>query len=398
MDEQTEDRLGYRYTHLGWIPKEWGINKLGKIFKITAGGDLNKKNYFKEKFSTYKYPIFSNKLTNNGLYGYSNEYDYDCECISITARGMIGKAINRNNKFCAIGRLLILIPVIKLDTYFVSEYINNSINFLIESTGVPQLTAPQTSTYLIALPPLQEQKTIADCLSQWDKAIDLLTRLIEQKKLRKKGLMQQLLTGKKRLPGFDGEWKHGQIGDVTKLFSRRNKKLIDARIYSISNLKGFIYQSEQFEREVAGDDLANYKIIKKNEFAYNPARINVGSIAYFEDEIGIISSLYVCFSTNKLMDDIYFSYLLSLNKTKHDICRYGEGGVRIYLWYPLFSSIKIIIPSHKEQTAISKVLQTADKEINLLNKKLGLLKEQKKGLMQQLLTGKKRLTIKTKES
>lgn len=206
--------------------------------------------------------------------------------------------------------------------------------------------------------------------------------------------MQQLLTGKKRLKGFEGEWKEVKLKDVTTNFSRRNKDLVDAKVYSVTNKSGFVLQSDHFEGKVAGEDLSNYKIIKKNEFAYNPARVNVGSLAYFEEEIGVISSLYVCFKTTKDVLDYFLLQFLQIDHTKHRIEALGEGGVRVYLWYDLFSKIKIKIPSIEEQTAIAQVLQTADKEISLLKAKAEKLRKQKKGLMQVLLTGKVRIKIK----
>ena len=116
-----------------------------------------------------------------------------------------------------------------------------------------------------------------------------------------------------------------------------------------------------FAHQVAGKDLKNYKIIRKNEFAYNPARINVGSIALFNNEIGIISSLYVCFSTKNNLLDSYLEFLLETHEFKFKIQRYGEGGVRIYLWYYLFKHIKINLPSLNEQVEISRVLINASK-------------------------------------
>ncbi len=243
----------------------------------------------------------------------------------------------------------------------------------------------------IPFPSSTEQKAIVEILSIWDKAIERTTQLIAAKEQRKKWLMQQLLTGKKRLKGFHDKWSVVKMGEITRNFSRRNGKLVDAKVYSVTNTSGFVLQSDHFEREVAGDDLSNYKIIKRSEFAYNPARINVGSIAFFENEIGVISSLYVCFATTEDILDYYLLQFLQLDKTKHDIGTFGEGGVRIYLWYDLFEKIKVNLPSIQEQTAIVKVLQTADKEINLLKQKLAAYKEQKKGLMQVLLTGKVRL-------
>jgi type I restriction enzyme S subunit len=263
-------------------------------------------------------------------------------------------------------------------------------------SGQPGINAEEYSSLKIPLPPLPEQKAIAQVLSTADAAIHTTEKLISQKILRKKWLMQQLLTGKKRLMGFEGEWKEVRLKDVTTNFSRRNKDLVDAKVYSVTNKSGFVLQSDHFEGKVAGEDLSNYKIIKKNEFAYNPARVNVGSLAYFEEEIGVISSLYVCFKTTKDVLDYFLLQFLQIDHTKHRIEALGEGGVRVYLWYDLFSKIKIKIPTIEEQTGIAQVLQAADKEISLLKAKAGKLREQKKGLMQVLLTGKVRLKISNK--
>jgi type I restriction enzyme S subunit len=280
------------------------------------------------------------------------------------------------------------------DTVFVYNYLlqqkENIIRTYLQG-GQGNLSAEIVKNLPIPLPPLPEQIAIAQVLRTADAAIHTTEKLIAQKELRKKWLMQQLLTGKKRLMGFGGEWKEVRLKDVTTNFSRRNKDLVDAKVYSVTNKSGFVLQSDHFEGKVAGEDLSNYKIIKKNEFAYNPARINVGSLAYFEEEIGVISSLYVCFKTTKDILDYFLLQFLQIDHTKHRIEALGEGGVRVYLWYDLFSKIKINIPSIEEQTAIAQVMKAADKEISLLKAKAEKLREQKKGLMQQLLTGKVRL-------
>jgi type I restriction enzyme S subunit len=143
-------------------------------------------------------------------------------------------------------------------------------------------------------------------------------------------------------------------------------------------------QSEHFDRVVAGNDLSNYKIIQKNEFAYNPARINVGSIAHFKNDIGIISSLYVCFKTTDELLDSFLLNVLQLEYTKFQIENLGEGGVRIYLWYDLFALIKCKIPCIEEQTKIANFLTALDDKITNNQTQLNALKQYKQGLLQQL--------------
>jgi type I restriction enzyme S subunit len=155
-----------------------------------------------------------------------------------------------------------------------------------------------------------------------------------------------------RFPEFTGEWEKCQLGDITVNFSRRNKEGMDYPMFSVTNDRGFVPQSEQFEdREMIGTDIKAYKIIHNGEFAYNPARINVGSIAKYNGvEDCMISSLYVCFDVDrKRINSEWFFHLLKTSKMNFYYNLNGEGGVRIYLFYPNFARIKSSYPTKAEQ-------------------------------------------------
>jgi type I restriction enzyme S subunit len=391
------------------IPKDWPIKRIGKITKTLAGGTPStiKREYWGGDIKWMSSGELNMKLvyevegriTELGLKSSSTRLiPPKCILIGLAGQGKTRGTVAMNMiELCTNQSIAAILPS---DDFF-EDYLYHNLDFRYDelrqlSTGEGGrggLNLNIINSIQIPLPPLPEQKAIAQVLSTADAAIHTTEKLIAQKELCKKWLMQQLITGKKRLKGFDGEWKELRLKDVTNKFSRRNKNLVDAKVYSVTNKSGFVLQSVHFEGKVAGEDLSNYKIIKKKEFAYNPARVNVGSLAYFEEEIGVISSLYVCFKTTKDILDYFLLQFLQIDHTKHRIEALGEGGVRVYLWYDLFSKIKIKIPSIEEQTVISQVLQAADKEINLLKAKAEKLKEQKKGLMQQLLTGKVRLNI-----
>jgi len=196
---RSEKTHKFKDSPLGRIPEEWEVVRLGEAFYIKAGGDINKLSYSDTKDERFKYPIFSNTLENKGLYGYSDKFTYPENCITITGRGTLGYAIPRFEKFNAIIRVLVLIPKFEINIVFVSEYINNKINFVVESTGVPQLTAPKVAEYYIPLPPLSEQKRIAEILSQIDQAIEKEEKYKQKLERLKKGLMEDLLTGKVRV-------------------------------------------------------------------------------------------------------------------------------------------------------------------------------------------------------
>ncbi|HMQ97918.1 MAG TPA: restriction endonuclease subunit S [Ignavibacteria bacterium] len=402
MKDLNKNKIGYKHTPVGWIPEDWEVKPLGNFISIKSGD--SPANYTMGSTGSFLY-LKVEDLNNSNKYQYLSRF-YVEEGSNKIEKGSIifpkrGAAI-LNNK----------VRILSKDSYMDSNLMSIKVNSdevfneflyyyiifvnlskIADTSTIPQINNKHIEPYKFRKPSYTEQVNIANILCSWDKAIETTQNLIAAKERLKKGLMQQLLTGKKRLPGFNGEWIKCRLGDITKNFSRRNKSGIEAKVYSVTNYDGFVLQSEHFEREIAGDDLSNYKIIKKGEFAYNPARINVGSIAQFKEDIGIISSLYVCFSVCKELNDVFLRNFLELEQTKYYINSLGEGGVRVYLWYPLFSKIKIQLPPIEEQLAIANVLTVADKEIELLKSQLKFYKQQKKGLMQVLLTGAVRVKI-----
>ena len=190
-----------------------------------------------------------------------------------------------------------------------------------------------------------------------------------------------------RFPGFTDEWKKTTLGEITTNFNLRNKEQIDYPMFSVTNNRGFIPQSEQFEdREMKGEDIKAYKVINHNDFAYNPARINVGSIAKYNGfEPCMISSLYVCFKANNEVDEDWLMHLLRTPKIQYYYQLNGEGGVRIYLFYPNFARIRTSIPSIEEQKKIAKILSIIDERIATQNKIIEYLQSLIKGLIQYLV-------------
>lgn len=381
---------GYKESPLGIIPKEWEVKRLGECFDISAGKDLVKENYSKEQTLLHRYPIFSNSLDNKGLYGYTTDPRHKGNSITITGRGTLGHAEFRNKDFDAIIRLLVLTPKIEISCWLITNYINYASPFIYESTGVPQLTAPQIKNINIPLPPYNEQIAIANVLQLWDTAIEKQSELIEKLKLRKRALVQQLLTGKKRLPGFSGEWEEIKLGDI---FDERNEtNRDDLPLLSITGDKGVIYQSESDKRDISNDDKSKYKRICPNDIGYNTMRMWQGRSALSNIE-GIVSPAYTIVTPHKNVDARFMAMLIQQPRIVYDFWTHSQGLVSDTLncKYPDFCQVKVRIPSKEEQTAIADLLYEFDKEINLANEKLASLQSQKRGLMQQLLTGKKRI-------
>lgn len=196
--------------------------KIKDIFDLSAGGDVDREHFSIYKTSECSYPIYSNSLEDHGLYGYTSNPKYDGNAVTITGRGSVGHAEYREDRFDAIIRLLVLEPKNNsVCAQFVADYINNCVDFPLESTGVPQLTAPQIMNIELELPQYGEQKEIADLLADVNSLIEMLEKNISKKKAIKQGAMQELLTGKKRLPGFLGEWKTKKLGDYCSLITKQ---------------------------------------------------------------------------------------------------------------------------------------------------------------------------------
>jgi type I restriction enzyme S subunit len=170
---------------------DWEEKKLGEVFKISAGGDIEKSRVSKRKSAEYRYPVFANALSNNGLYGYSDTFKIDTDAITVTGRGDIGCAISRHIKYYPIVRLLSLVPKIDFNVDFGANAIN-LINFFVESTGVPQLTGPQISNYRINIPNIIEQQKIADFVLAFDEKIRIEQDKSQYWKNIKKSLLQRM--------------------------------------------------------------------------------------------------------------------------------------------------------------------------------------------------------------
>jgi type I restriction enzyme S subunit len=256
----------------------------------------------------------------------------------------------------------------------------------------------------IVLPPLPEQKAIAHVLGLMDSAINTNNRLIAQKELQKKWLMQNLLTGKKRLRGYEKEnWEETSLGDLFERITRKNAEQ-NTNVVTISAQRGFVRQTDFFNKSIASEIVDNYFLVEEGEFCYNKSYSNGypwGATKRLKDfEKAVVTTLYICFGLkepHKNSGD-FFEHFFEANLLDKGLTKIAHEGGRAHGLLNVtpsdFFSLKITIPSPDEQTAIAKVLQAANKEIQLLKSKTEKLREQKEGLMQVLLTGKKRLKIK----
>ena len=243
--------------------------------------------------------------------------------------------------------------------------------------GQGNLSAEIIKSLCFMFPPLCEQEKIAEILGCWDTAIEKLTALIEQKKLLKKGLMQRLLTGKQRLPGFSTPWNKVKLGDFLEIKHGKNQKAIEC-------------QNGIFPILATGGEIG-----RTNTFIYDKPSVLIGRKGtinkpqYIETPFWTVDTLF--WSKMKETNIAKFFYYL-FQMIKWEV--WDEGSTIPSLNASTIMSIKIKISDNvSEQKAIADILSKADEEIDLLTRKLDLLQSQKKGLMQQLLTGKIRIKV-----
>lgn len=397
MSKEINTKPFYNAT----IPNDWDVKTVGEAFKICNNLRLPISEEERSKIKgQYRY------YGPTKIQDYINEYRLDGKYALIGEDGdhflkwkELPMTLLVEGKFNVNNHAHIIQGDKNLTEWFFYFFNNKELtpHLTRQGAGRYKLTKDALSKMLIALPTLPEQKAIAHILSSMDTAINKNNLLLAQKELQKKWLMQNLLTGKKRLKGFEKtKWKEIHIRDVSKEVSIKNRDDKQLTVLSCTKYDGLVPSLEYFGRKIFADDVSTYKVVPKHHFAYATNHIEEGSIGYQEmlDE-ALISPMYTVFKTDSSVDDFYFYKLL---KSHNLIFQYNtrmEGSIdrRGGLRWDAFSIIKIHLPSKEEQTAIAQVLQAADKEIQLLKAKTEKIRQQKKGLMQVLLTGKKRLNF-----
>lgn len=243
---------------------------------------------------------------------------------------------------------------------------------------------------------ITEQKKIAEILGTWDRAIEELTGLIAEKKKLKRGLMQRLLTGTQRLPGFTKTWKKIKLSDVLEECVETTTTNNQYEILT-SSRRGIFRQEDYFDKQVASQDNIGYKIIRNGDFTYRAMtdddKFCFNQLTDFE--IGIVSPAYAVFRTKKIPGNI-LKFILNSERFGYELLKEAQGGTRKSLKYNSLIKLQIYVPDDEEEMArLSECLHIADSEIDLLNQQLDVLREQKRGLMQKLLTGEIRVKVDT---
>lgn len=404
---------GYKKGKLGIVPEEWNDTSFSTLFTSTSDytDDLE------------KYPLYSLTIE-DGITPKTERYERS----HLVKKEDSYKIVRPNDyaynpmniRFGAVARHKGDMPVAVSGYYDIFTTVHESDLPFMDSflTCGPMITYynrvstgslvekqrvhfSQFLEFVLPLPSINERAKIAAILTTQDKVIELKEKRLAQKQRQKKYLMQQLLTGKKRLPRFSGEWKANRLRNITTRHTKRNT-IGNTNVLTISAQYGLINQAEFFNKAVASDDKSNYFLLEKGDFAYNKSYSNgypFGAIKRLTRyEVGIVSPLYICFRIKEgSVSGEYLEQYFEAGLMNHEIQAFAQEGARnhglLNIAVDDFFNSKILLPSPEEQTAIAEVLSASDREIGLLWQDIEHEKQKKKALMQLLLTGIVRVKV-----
>jgi len=408
-----------RKARIAKVPAGWKLTTVGNSCQIR--NDLRKPISVSERKKIQgKYPYYGP----TGILGHINEYLVEGSYALIGEDGdhflkhngkdqtlLVDGRFNVNNHAHILGSTKDC-----LVEWFYHYFKNRNITpFLTrQGAGRYKLNKGTLRKLPILVPPLHEQSVIVDLLSTWDTAIEKTEKLIAAKMEYRKGLMQQLLLGKQRLPQFVNslerkearwgscpvDWDYVRIDDIADQVSCKNKDGAKLPVLSCTKHHGLVDSLKYFGKQVFSKDLSTYKIVKRNQFAYATNHIEEGSIGYQDAyAAAVISPMYTVFETNEQIDDRFLFLLLKTELYRHIFEANTSASVdrRGSLRWKEFSKIHVPVPSIEEQRVIVEIFDLCDQELNYLDQQLTAFKTQKKGLMQKLLTGKVRINVPDEE-
>lgn len=406
------------------IPEGWSVKKLGEMGKFVSGGtpDTEKPEYWNgdiiwltpseiTKLPTRFVSDSERKITRAGLKN-SSAVLLPVGSLIICTRATVGdcciniKEVSTNQGFKN------LIPEnsnIDFLYYLISSHKTDLIRKACGSTFL-EISKHDIEKLKYSVPPLPEQEKIAEILGTWDLAIEKLTALIEQKKLLKKGLMQRLLTGKQRLPGFSEPWKKVKLGECfsflkTSSYSRAETTDCGEVHYIHYGDIHTKYPLHIFPKDIniyistkqasKSDCLKTGDLILLDASEDYEGTTKCVELLNISDDEKVVSGLHTLALRDSTQNFIngFRAYITSIPFVKNNFWKQVTG-IKVYgVSKDNLKKIKIPIPSLSEQKAIADILSKADEEIDLLTAKLSALKSQKKGLMQKLLTGQIRVKV-----
>ena len=406
-----EVRKGYKKTKVGIIPEDWEVHKVKNFGCIITGSTPSTKirEYWNGEVPwitptdiTDRKDIYKSERGINSE-GLNAIRKLNCNSVLITCIASIGKnAILRKIGACN-QQINAIMPNEDHDADFLYYLFENNKQYLLGHAGITAtniISKKEFSEIIFFVPQHSEQTAIATALSDTDALIQSLEKLITKKQNIKQGVMQELLTGKKRLPGFSGEWETKKLGETINFVidNRGKTPPLSKKGYPLIEVNAIYNQGKS----------PNISLVKKfvNEGTYNswfrdghPQKGDVlvvtvgsaGTTSYVSENIGCIAQNLIAIRLKEDCCSEFFYYLTQTGTFKEMVRAVLMGAVQPSLKVPHINNFSFLFPEKDEQISVAKVLNDMDTEISHLEKKLNKYKMIKQGMMQELLTGKTRL-------
>lgn len=390
----------YKNTSIGPIPIDWEVKKLGELVQITSGNspsdfnlfELGKYPYLKveDLNNSFKYQISSREYTDDIFKNIVKE-----NSLIFPKRGaaIINNKIRISKVDCYLDSNLMALKISDKDVldleYLYYKVLDIKLFKIADTSSIPQLNNKHITPFKFPLPPLPEQQKIAEVLSTWDKAIQETDAIVKKLEDRNKALAFSLLTGKKRIEGFEDKWDNYKLEHFFEEYSSKPNGKIDLPVFT-SSKNGLMSQSDYYSGgRISSRENVDYNVIPFGFITYR-SRSDDGLFTFNKNTTGydgLISGYYPVFKVVNGNDNFFLNYL---NFLKNRLTKYSTGTSQLVLSFKALKNAKFNLPSLEEQNAIAEILNTANQEVKQYQQKLETLKLQKKGLMQQLLTGKVR--------
>jgi type I restriction enzyme S subunit len=386
---------GYKQTEVGVIPEEWESLNLEAVCSMKSGESITES--FIDEHSVY--PCYGG----NGLRGYTKRFTHDGDFALIGRQGALcGNVVGVTGKFFASEHAIVVTPKewieISFLTYVLSEM---NLNRFSESSAQPGLSVSKILKISIAVPKNKaEQSAIATALSDVDALIESLDKLIAKKRNIKQAAMQKLLTGKARLPGFDGNWEVKKLGELGIFLKGSGVKKEDAISGHLPCIRyGEIYTHHNdvirnFFSWISPKVASNAVKLRKGDLLFagsGETKEEIGKCVAFIDDYETYAGGDVVILRTTGVDPIFMGYYCNHTPINAQKASKGQGDAIVHISAAALSSILVLLPPQPEQTAIAAILSDMDTEIAALETRRAKTLDLKQGMMQELLTGKTRL-------
>lgn len=409
MIKRGEAPEGYKKTKLGIIPNDWDVIRIKECLERVDNPVTveTEKKYMQIGIRSHGKGLFYKEEVTGKELGNKKVFWIEPNCFIVNIvfawEQAVGKTTEDEIGMIASHRFPMYRPIndkVSVDylvQYFMTEKGKEVMEYASPGGAGRNRTLGQDrfmKSYIVC-PEHNEQKRIAEVMSYFDKLIFGKEKFVQEKRKQRTWLIHNLLTGKKRISGSRAKWEITSLYKIANVIEKKNK-INNTNVLTISAKLGLINQKDFFKKEIASENKENYYLIEKNDFAYNKSYSSdyaYGATKRLKNyEIGIVSPLYICFHVfNKKVFLDYLEYYFESGLLNRQIRSIAQEGARNHGLLNIskkdYFKLKIALPDYEEQVAIAKVLTTADKEIELLEKQLEQIKLEKKAMMQLLLSG-----------